>query len=78
MLVFHLNDIRIITSDNKVFQADKSSLIKTINDLFNLNKSLIYLEFKDSLTFQEYISIKSIIEKLDSENITISNNEFIY
>ena len=44
----------------------------------NLNKSLIYLEFKDSLTFQEYISIKSIIEKLDSENITISNNEFIY
>ena len=78
MLVFHLNDIRIITSDNKVFQADKSSLIKTINDLFNLNKGLIYLEFKDSLTFQEYINIKSIIEKLDSENITISNNEFIY
>ena len=78
MLVFNLNDIRIITSENKVFQADKSSLIKTVTNLFNLNKGLIYLEFKDSLTFQEYISIKSIIEKLDSENITISNNEFIY
>jgi len=78
MLVFNLNDIRIITSDNKVFQTDKSSLIKTITNLFNLNKGLIYLEFKDSLTFQEYISIKSVIEKLDSENITISNNEFIY
>ena len=78
LLVFNLNDIRIITSDNKVFQADKSSLIKTITNLFNLNKGLIYLELKDSLTFQEYISIKSIIEKLDSENITISNNEFIY
>jgi len=78
MLVFNLNDIRIITSDNKVFQADKSSLIKTVTNLFNLNKGLIYLEFKDSLTFQEYISIKSILEKLDSENITISNNEFIY
>ena len=78
MLVFNLNDIRIITSDNKVFQSDKFSLIKTITNLLNLNKCLIYLEFKDSLTFQEYISIKSIIEKLDSENITISNNEFIY
>ena len=78
MLVFNLNDKRIITSENKVFQADKSSLIKTVTNLFNLNKGLIYLEFKDSLTFQEYISIKSILEKLDSENITISNNEFIY
>jgi len=74
----NLNDIRIVTSDNKVFQSDRSSLIKTINDLFNLNECLIYLEFKDSLTFQEYISIKSMTEKFDSENIIISNNEFIY
>ena len=42
MLVFHLNDIRIITSDNKVFQADKSSLIKKHIDKNHVSKKNNY------------------------------------
>ncbi|MEP1487247.1 MAG: hypothetical protein ABJK28_02335 [Algibacter sp.] len=78
LMFFSLEDIRLITSDNKVFLTNESSLIKTINDSLNSNKCLIFLEFEEGLTFQEYINIKSAISKLDSKKIIISNNEFIF
>ena len=78
LAVLSLNDIRIITSENKVLQTDKASLQKTIINLVGLNKCLIFLEFDNNITFQEYITIKSIISKIDIENVIISNHEFIF
>ncbi|WP_298499623.1 hypothetical protein [uncultured Algibacter sp.] len=72
------NDIRIITSDNNVVQTKKTTLAKTIMELFELKETLLYLEFNDSLSFQDYITIKTLMSKLDLENIEISNHEIIF
>lgn len=72
------NDIRIITSDNNVVQTNKTTLAKTIKELFELKETLLYLEFNDSLSFQDYITIKTLMLKLDLENIEISNHEIIF
>lgn len=55
-------------------------------DLINQIKSLItksmdieiILNFNQQITFQEYISIKSTISKVDLDNVLVSNHEFIY
>ncbi|WP_445733174.1 hypothetical protein [Mariniflexile sp.] len=66
---------------------DLSSLVskksKVINDIKlvlanQLDSVDIILNFNKNLTFQEYISFKSMLSKLDLKNVTISNNEFIF
>ena len=48
------------------FMKDKSSRID------------ITLNFAKDLIFQDYISLKSIVSQLKSDNLTIDQNEFIY
>ena len=69
------------------FSSNSINLEKTINDLRNISqsptgfhpqKNHFVLKFKKTITFQNYISIKSILSELDIENLAISNNEFIY
>lgn len=38
----------------------------------------IVLDFNTQITFQDYISIKSILTKLNLKNITISNKEYLF
>jgi hypothetical protein len=70
--IFNLKEIR-----NETF---KESFLK--NELIKLQKdskqTRIDLMFMSRLTFQDYILIKSDLSKLESETISINNNEFIY
>ena len=36
------------------------------------------LNFNQNLTFHDYISYKSLLLKLDLDNVIIDNNEFLY
>lgn len=79
LLVFDENNINIITSDNKIFDTNKASLSNVIRDSLDLNSKeyLFFLGFSENLNFQDYISIKSILSEVKSENIKISNHEGI-
>ncbi|MEP3836259.1 MAG: hypothetical protein ABJM36_01365 [Algibacter sp.] len=78
IIFLNQNDIRIITSDTKVIETEKTTLTGTIKELFELKEALLYLEFNDNLSFQEYITFKALMSKLDLENIKISNHEIIF
>ena len=60
--------------------TNQSKLTKTLSNLFNQHNIQIeiILNFHQNLSFQDYISFKSLLLKLDLENVTISNHEFIF
>ncbi|ULC58815.1 hypothetical protein MBM09_12945 [Flaviramulus sp. BrNp1-15] len=71
----------IITSNDKDFKS--SNIINLKNDIINVLEVYeepikIILDFKQDISFQDYIFIKSILSDVNIENTTISNNEFIY
>ncbi|MBJ6369710.1 hypothetical protein [Snuella sedimenti] len=51
-----------------------------LNDLKTLDTSnnLIYLNFHENLTFQDYVSYKSLLLKTNLKFLKLSNQEFIY
>ena len=60
-----------------------SNKLNFINDIEELIKNetvanRLIMIFEKSLTFQEYISLKSLVLSLENESIQILNNEFIY
>ncbi|MCF7568508.1 hypothetical protein L3X37_09040 [Sabulilitoribacter arenilitoris] len=75
-----LNDIKINSHFNEIniTHSNSQELNQDIKSLSNNKKNTVMLFFGKNLLFQDYITIKSIISKLNLENITISNNEFIY
>ncbi|AUP80888.1 hypothetical protein [Flavivirga eckloniae] len=79
LVVFDIDDISVITIDDGVFNTDKSSLLNTIKDsLVSKSKDYeIFLALEKDLTFQDYISIKSILSEIKSKHIKISNHEGI-
>nr|WP_321227509.1 hypothetical protein [uncultured Psychroserpens sp.] len=50
----------------------------SFNDRGGNYSTYLNLNFSKELSFQYYIKIKSIISKLELQNISIDNNEFIY
>ncbi|WP_299099363.1 hypothetical protein [uncultured Winogradskyella sp.] len=63
-------------------KVEKNMIQDYCNFLIGTNKSvnLFYLKpyFDENMTFQDYISIKSELSKLDSAKIIIDSTEFIY
>ncbi|GAA4817850.1 hypothetical protein [Litoribaculum gwangyangense] len=60
-------------------KANYHNVTNQIKSLMMKTKSFeIILNFNEKITFQEYISIKSAISKIDLENVLLSNHEFIY
>ncbi|MFI1743596.1 hypothetical protein [Thalassobellus sediminis] len=60
--------------------STKDNLINDLKDLFS-NKEQdveLILNFSDNLSFQDYITYKSLLSELDIENLTIIKDEFIY
>ena len=51
--------------------------IKQFKDLDSLSKT-VYLHFDKKMKFQQYITCKEHLLKIDSTQINIDNNEFIY
>lgn len=58
----------------------KNEFVSTIDSISSTNtiENKVFLTFKDNLTFQDYISYKTLILNIKSENVTIANDEFIY
>jgi len=84
-IIYHLifkneNDIQIIESNKSSVIINIENLIFELKKVFNENRKLkiIVVTINEDLTFKDYIRFKSILLQLDSPNITISNQEFIY
>lgn len=74
-----LNKIEISASKSSTKTTSKDNLIrdlKMIKD--NSKQTTAILHFNKNLTFQEYISLKSELSKIESPTLVISNNEYIY
>lgn len=71
--------IRILNPKTKEFsiKISKNSLFKHLKKIDSL-ENIIYLDFSDSLLFEDYIKYKSIILNTNLELAQISNQEFIY
>lgn len=75
-------NIKIFSALHEEFQmsSTKESLKANIDNLVR-NELLeigLTLNFAKSLTFQDYISLKSIVSELKSDRIILDQNEFIY
>ncbi len=63
------------------FSVENNELNKTLNTLFEnepITKLEMLINFNKQLSFQDYIAYKSLLNEIESENISISNNESIY
>ncbi|MFT7051968.1 MAG: hypothetical protein ACJAZK_002590 [Psychroserpens sp.] len=81
MVIFSLNEISLVTSDNEVVETNIKDLVTDIEKTYKKKKiqRTIYLGFQSSLSFQDYISIKCELSRLKIDYITIDVNEsFIY
>ncbi len=75
------------TSDIKLVSVFKDSIIKKTS-LQNLKEAIetlpegasyeLFLNINDNLFFQDYITFKSTLFKINSSKVTINENEFIY
>lgn len=86
---FSENSIVIdFNTDNEIIILNPNTnkiILKTVTDylLNSIEKvvtleNIIYLNFNKNLSFQDYITYKSLLLHLDRNNVTISNDEFIY
>ena len=73
------NEIEVLNPDSKsvVLKANNDFLLKYIEEALTLGNT-VYLNFHEDLTFQDYITYKSALLKINLNNVTISNDEFIH
>ena len=79
MFTITFNSDYTIYLNNETFSVDDFS--NKINQLVKnpqYKKIELKLNFSHELSFQDYITFKSLILELELDNITIDNNEFIY
>lgn len=60
-------------TDSTNFMVDLDLLLSNDDQ-----KDKIYLNFDEELTFQDYITFKTMLLKIDADEAIISNDEFIY
>jgi len=77
------NDVTFLKYNNDEIVIDstiKSDFLNGLKDIQNqTNESIeIVLNFNENITFQDYISYKTLLLELDLDNVTISNYEFIH
>lgn len=70
---FISNDTSFTHSTNQ-----KKLLNHLKTNLTNQGNAIIVSELDKSLTFQDYITYKSILLKMDLKNVTIANDEFVF
>jgi hypothetical protein len=73
-------DIKIVSTEGNMSMASESSFLQNIEDLVLKNNEpvTLHLFFNEDLTFQDYITFKSLIKHLNSENVIIANKEFVF
>ncbi len=52
--------------------------LKYMDSIQDQIMGIVYLKFNENLTFQEYITFKSMLSKLKLKHATISNDEYIF
>jgi len=77
---FVASDSILIGNQMEIKNFKKGNFIEAIeqNAKNDSLKSKLHLTFRDNLKFQDYISFKTELLKLNSEEIEISNDEYIY
>ncbi|WP_178983688.1 hypothetical protein [Winogradskyella helgolandensis] len=59
-------------------QLKFTHLLKTISQIVKEDSVTLVCNFNEELKFEDYISIKSKLSKIESDKINIDSNEFIY
>lgn len=74
------SDIKIVSNNGSNLKTIKSNLLQNIKEVISVNESstTFYLFFNKNLTFQDYITFKSLTNQLNSENVIIANKEYIF
>ncbi|RLD28095.1 MAG: hypothetical protein DRI75_07855 [Bacteroidetes bacterium] len=77
---FNLNNEITILNPNTnqiILKTEADYLFIKIEQVITL-ENIIYLSYNKNLSFQDYISYKSLLLELELDNVIIDNNEFIY
>ena len=77
---FKSKDSIFIGSPFSLTTTNNVNFLKTLDSL-SLNTQMsdeLFLSFKNTLTFQEYIDCKSMLLDIETKNLKVSNHEFIY
>jgi Tol biopolymer transport system component len=77
---FNINNEIVLfnpNSQNVILKTDRDHLGEKIAEFITLENT-IYLNFKQDLSFQAYITYKSLLLKLNLDLVKISKDEFIY
>lgn len=77
---FNLNgEISIINPNSEPFiiMTNKNELLNDLKKMDTI-ESTLYFNFNEKLTFQEYITYKSMFLKSDFKHLKISNQEFLH
>lgn len=81
IITYSLENIEIMGFTDYLIseKTNQSDLISQLKKLINPDMKVeIVLNLNEILNFQDYISLKSSISKLDLQNVIISNHEFIF
>ena len=80
LINFLTKDSLIISGPMFLKGIQKNLLVKTIDSISTSNaiKSKVHLTFNENLSFQDYITYKTLMLDVKSENVRIANDEFIY
>jgi uncharacterized protein YecE (DUF72 family) len=67
-------------SDNETTENSETTLIENLKTVISENDETktIYLFFNKNLTFQNYITFKSLLNQLKNTQVLIANEEFIF
>lgn len=76
-IIFRADDSISINSA-PVVKSEFVKRLKYMDSVQNKMVGYIYLKFDESLTFQEYLDYKSLIDMAELKNATISNDEYIF
>jgi hypothetical protein len=80
-IIFNSNsDIKMKYLDNKVLETSEATLIQDIKNVIseNVEVNKLYLFFNKNLTFQNYITFKSLLNQLKKTHVLIANEEFVF
>jgi hypothetical protein len=79
IIVIDLTNIIIFSLNDSEYKTNIINFVDAFNKIlsqYERNKN-ISLSFNNKLLFQDYITFKSMLLKLDLKNVTISNHEYI-
>lgn len=76
-ILFKANDSITINSAHTT-KSEFINKLKYMDSIQNRIMGIVYLKFNENLTFQEYITYKSMLSDIKLENAIISDDEYIF